>query len=505
MKSKRNLLWMTAVFLLVAMPFAGIVVAAQDDTTATAFLGIGYDEAETGVLVTQVVAGSPAEEAGLLVDDIITAINDVTVNIGDIADVIAGYSVGDVISLDVERGDETLALEATLAERPAEDIARPPRNTRPQVPMMNRPYLGVIVEDGDTGVVISDVVDGSPAQDADLQVDDIITTVNDTEVANSAALAEALQQMEDGATVSLGIIRGDESMTVDVTLGTMRGMDMMQNMPPFNFGDGMFSGLDADIQYLSDEGVLVINSLGDNSPLAEAGLMAGDRITAINGVPPTMDELPNLMGNLNADEPITLTVDRDGETVEVEIDMQNLLPLLMGHRGLNGILRGDFGQNFPPNLPNMPMIGDRARLGVTFVTLDETTAAQYGVDATEGALVTEVAENSAAAQAGLQVEDIITAVDGDVVDTERTLADRILAYEPGDVITLSVTRAGESLDIEVTLGRFEQSTDLPGFGMNFGRGGPFTFRGNHGFGERMPFGQTQPDEQGSQSTPNGDL
>ncbi|MEQ8672972.1 MAG: PDZ domain-containing protein [Aggregatilineales bacterium] len=500
MKTRRYLLWMTGVALLVAMPIASIMVAAQDDTatesTATAFLGIGYEEADTGVRVTDVVADSPAEEAGLLIDDIITAINDVTVNFEDVADVIAGFGVGDLITLNVERGDETLALEATLVERPEEIDARLGRNQRFDIPMMNRPYVGIAVEDSDGGVVITQIIADSPAETAGLQVDDIITGINETDITESATLIEAIQQLESGDVVTFNVTRAGETLSVEVTL------DTMQNVRPMIL-EGALSGI--GIEYLADEGVLVINELGEDNPLTEAGLMAGDRISAVNGVALTPDELPNLMGMMN--ETLTLTVERDGETMEIEVEPANLLPLFMGLGSGRGILRGDFGDNFGrnriPNMPNMPMIGDRARLGVTFVTLDETTATQYEVEATEGALVTEVAENSAADQAGLQNGDIITAVSGDVVDVERTLADRIAAYEPGDVITLTVTRDGETLEIDVTLGRFEQST-------SFGQDGNFfNFRDNRGFGDgfhfNFPFGQGGTEPQEFQSQPNGDL
>jgi S1-C subfamily serine protease len=86
-------------------------------------------------------------------------------------------------------------------------------------------------------------------------------------------------------------------------------------------------------------------------------------------------------------------------------------------------------------------------------------------------LITEVVEGSPAAEAGLQVGDIVTAVDGDRVDFEHTLRDRLFAYEPGDTVTLDVLRDGETLQIQVTLGEPQMGGFLP-FPPLFGEPGP---------------------------------
>ncbi|GAB4337769.1 MAG: hypothetical protein Kow00117_19630 [Phototrophicales bacterium] len=85
----------------------------------------------------------------------------------------------------------------------------------------------------------------------------------------------------------------------------------------------------------------------------------------------------------------------------------------------------------------------------------------------EGALITDVLPDSPAEAAGLMVGDIIQAVDGDVVDAERTLSDRLYAYEEGDTVTLDVLRDAETLQIEVTLAPVSRRAafELPGTDM----------------------------------------
>jgi putative serine protease PepD len=53
--------------------------------------------------------------------------------------------------------------------------------------------------------------------------------------------------------------------------------------------------------------------------------------------------------------------------------------------------------------------------------------------------------------AGLKVGDVVTAVDGDKVDAKHTLAVRMVAYGPGDTLTLTVVRGGNTMQMPVTL------------------------------------------------------
>ena len=63
-----------------------------------------------------------------------------------------------------------------------------------------------------------------------------------------------------------------------------------------------------------------------------------------------------------------------------------------------------------------------------------------------------VKEGTPAAEAGLQPGDIITSINGTRIDASQTLDDILSNYEPGDQLTLAVLRAGETVQLSVTLG-----------------------------------------------------
>jgi putative serine protease PepD len=70
----------------------------------------------------------------------------------------------------------------------------------------------------------------------------------------------------------------------------------------------------------------------------------------------------------------------------------------------------------------------------------------------DGARVEDVTDASPAAKAGLQVGDLITAVDGEQVADGVELIVTIRSFEPGDVVRLTVRRDGDLKRFDVTLG-----------------------------------------------------
>jgi S1-C subfamily serine protease len=63
------------------------------------------------------------------------------------------------------------------------------------------------------------VVSGSPAATAGLQTNDIITQVNGTDVDQTHSLTSLLDQELPGDSVTLTIIRGNQTLHVNVILG----------------------------------------------------------------------------------------------------------------------------------------------------------------------------------------------------------------------------------------------------------------------------------------------
>jgi serine protease Do len=99
---------------------------------------------------------------------------------------------------------------------------------------------------------------------------------------------------------------------------------------------------------------------------------------------------------------------------------------------------------------------DQAFLGVTTADVRSLTDAQrqrFDIEVEEGALVTEVVPDSAADDAGVEVGDVIVAVDGEEIAQATEVRAAVIEHEPGDRVELRVDRDGEERTVEVTLGR----------------------------------------------------
>ena len=95
---------------------------------------------------------------------------------------------------------------------------------------------------------------------------------------------------------------------------------------------------------------------------------------------------------------------------------------------------------------------ERGFLGVGIQDLTPELARQFNVpDNTSGALVTQLEERSAAAEAGLQTGDVITELNGTPVKDRRNLQLMVGRLAPGEKVAMKVLRDGKEKTFTVTL------------------------------------------------------
>ncbi len=163
-----------------------------------------------------------------------------------------------------------------------------------------------------------------------------------------------------------------------------------------------------------------------------------------------------------------------------------ILGLLIGMAS-GGVAGFYFGQSTRPavarNLPFAPQPGNPR--GPNFLP----PGGPQFQNAPNGAVVSSVEPNSPAEKAGLQVGDVITAVDNTKIDANHSLSDLVQAHKPGDKVALAVTRGSQSLTLNVELGAAPQNNTAAYLGIRFA--------------PRVPAGGNRPFRGPRNSVPNG--
>jgi S1-C subfamily serine protease len=101
----------------------------------------------------------------------------------------------------------------------------------------------------------------------------------------------------------------------------------------------------------------------------------------------------------------------------------------------------------------------RPYLGVRYIPLTADVANEYGLSTQKGAFVApsndpsnpSVISGGPADKAGIQERDIITAVDGKVIDQSHSLTSLLSPHQPGDTVMLKVLRGDKTIEVKATL------------------------------------------------------
>ena len=99
----------------------------------------------------------------------------------------------------------------------------------------------------------------------------------------------------------------------------------------------------------------------------------------------------------------------------------------------------------------------RGWLGVMIQPVSRDLAESFGLESAHGALISDVAPDAPAEEAGLRAGDIILSANGEKVDRSSTLPRLIGRVSPGSEVELEVLRNGEHTTKTVTVGDWPDS------------------------------------------------
>ena len=177
-------------------------------------LAKAFDIQETrGAVISKVVKDSPAERAGLRVGDVVVRVNGKpVVTSGELRTSIGMLRVGEAVTMDVIRDGKNRTIKLAIAEPVQAKLEGKQVN-----PRFRGATFGSIAEDNPDygnlqGVVVLDVVPGSPAAAAGLRKGDVIVSVNRQPVTHLEELQKAAQG--SGRGLLLNIRRGKGALFI---------------------------------------------------------------------------------------------------------------------------------------------------------------------------------------------------------------------------------------------------------------------------------------------------
>lgn len=183
--------------------------------------------------------------------------------------------------------------------------------------MAKKTFLGVYSEGlpNGEGVRLSGIVAGSGAAEAGLQEGDILLSLGGIPTNGEYGLRGALSQLQPGQEVKAELIRNEQPLQLQVTLGHKEYARRMLNdeRDPCDVFIGVYVGGTAN----DGKGVQVSGIIG-NTPAEASGVLAGDVILSLDGVAVNdNDALLVERDKHNPGDAFTLSVLRNGQVLPI--------------------------------------------------------------------------------------------------------------------------------------------------------------------------------------------
>jgi len=166
-------------------------------------------KSDNGAVVTHIVSGSAAEEAGLRVGDVVTAVDGATlINADSLRNSIGLMVVGQTVKLDIIRDGKAKTLHAKVKKTKTTE-------TNGTVhPKLAGATFGDIEPDSPLygridGIMVYAIKQGSAAWQAGLRSQDVITSVNQKPVSNLKQFKPLVSNADE---LLLNIVRGQRAM-----------------------------------------------------------------------------------------------------------------------------------------------------------------------------------------------------------------------------------------------------------------------------------------------------
>jgi S1-C subfamily serine protease len=418
------------------------------------FLGVRLADTTNGIVVRQVLSDAPAATAGIQLNDTVQKVNDTAVaSVAEFATALNALKPGDTVTIALTRAGKAMSVQAKLGSTGTEDTL-----------VTTEAFNAITFNSADSTWQVFSLASGSDLASAGLQAGDTLKQFNG-QAYKPTDLQAFRDKLTDKDQVKLTIERAGKSMDINVPAPAFKSLDL------FNYAQqGMLFDLAAQTQnpapsvnlanlahnipfdalgYNSSDKFWHVFGIASGSALAAAGLQANDQIMQFNGAGYDPAALQAFRDKLADSDMVKITIMRAGKQMDISVPAATINGLHLLDNKTDGMLF-----EMPDNQLG-PFIG------VTGVDLTAAIAQQQKITQTQGALVMSVDPKSPAAAAGLQQNDVITAVAAQKIDAQHTLDSLLETHKIGETVKLTIMRGDKSMDMSVTLGKPDISGEIP--------------------------------------------
>lgn len=311
---------------------------------------------------------------------------------------------------------------------------------------VRRGWLGMSIVpvnhlDRDKGALVSSVFPGGPADKAGIKPGDIVTRIDNDEIAvigfeGVPLFLSRVADLRAGKSVAIEYERKGDLNGTEVVVAPMEkyvgeekafrawGVSAQDITKPMAFAR----------RYPDTHGVLLSTMRPGSAPdKAKPALQSGDVVLAIDGKPVTnLEDFGKLMQANKKSKALPVRFRRGKMDMVTVLDMSK-----------------------PPRPPRNTELA-KAWMGISTQVLTTKVAKALGMEGTKGFRVTRIMPGTEAENSDLAVGDVITSLNGKALDAYRLQDGQILTrmvedLDIGSDAKLEIMRAGKTVQISVTL------------------------------------------------------
>jgi serine protease Do len=364
-------------------------------------------------------------------------------------------SQGEIIGInEVGIGSLGGAIPSNLARKVAAELIQHGHVRRSWIGLEAQPLLKSM--HAQKGILVAGLIEGNPAAQAGILPGDILTRCQGEEIATARAAEDIplfnrmILEAPIGAKLALEGLRNNQPMSWTLTtIEREPAQPRERELLSWGITARDLTQLAARELLRDNADAVFVQSIRTGGPAASAkpALNPGSLILSLNGSPtPDLATLESVSRDItkDSDEPVPTLV-------AFEVD---------GSQFLTVVKIG------PEPDPDRPGIVRKATLALDTQVISPDLAKALGIEGTPGVRVTRVHPHGTAAQAGIQVGDLILKVDGEIISANRPedadlFSTLLRQYRVGTEVNLLIRRGAEELSLKATLERsHERTSDL---------------------------------------------